>query len=412
MKAQNMGLDWNMPTFFDEAINTDENEGMARFTADNRLLYFAGCMREDTKGGCDLYTAKYENGNVNSVDRIADPLNSEAWDSQPSITCDGKTLFFSSTREGGFGGADIYFSDLKSDGTWSIAQNIGELFNTIGDVPGMGDGDLFVSRKIMGNWSEPQNMGSPINSQGKELGIYVQADGVTANFSSARKGGVGGLDLYQVTLPEDLRPETVVHVEGFVVNGESQKPVAATVDIIRAKQKFKVTTDENGRFFVCLPSDQAFSFQTQPEGFGYHISAEYFESSDNKQSRQIKIELNPEKEVPKPAFSKIREIKERRIQFFFPFDSYEITTETQSDLNQLITLLEKETWWKLEIIGYADSSGNADYNLKLSEKRAKVIADFLQESGFAAQQVYKQGKGSANSGNKQLARRVDVRLHR
>jgi len=255
-------------------------------------------------------------------------------------------------------------------------------------------------------------MGYPINSQGKELGIYVQSDGATANFSSARKGGIGGLDLYQVTLPEELRPETVVHVEGFVVDAETQKPVEAEVDIIRAKQKFKVETDKEGRFFICLPSNQAFSFQTQPDGYNYHISAEFFESSDNKESRQIKIELNPEKDIAKPAFSKIREIKERRIQFFFPFDSFEITEETQSDLNQMIKLLEKETWWKLEIVGYADSSGNADYNLKLSEKRAKVIADFLEASGFATQQVYKQGKGSAQDGNKQLARRVDVRLHR
>ena len=105
-----------------------------------------------------------------------------------------------------------------------------------------------------------------------------------------------------------------------------------------------------------------------------------------------------------------REIKERRVQFFFPFDSFELTEDTQSDLDKLIELLAEESWWKVEVIGLADNSGSADYNQHLSEKRAKSIADYLQMSGIQTDQVYKKGNGSQGSGK--LSRRVDVRLYR
>jgi len=424
--------EWQAPSFFDNSINTSENEGMARFSADNTTLYFAGCLRADTEGGCDLYQARYIHGNVDNIERIEGDLNSKYWDSQPSITCDGNTIYFSSTREGGYGSADIYFSEKLPNGEWSIPQNFGPEFNTIGDeeapfissdgktlyytstgLPGMGDGDIFITRLEKGKWTAPQNMGTPINSQGKELGFYIQADGKTANFSSAREGGEGGMDLYQVELPPAFQPRSIVHVEGYVYDEVTKLPLSCEVDIIRAEFKYKVTSDDAGRFFICLPADKAFSFQTQPSGYEYHISAEFFESTDNRQSHHLEMALSPERTTvqAKPvAFSQKRQIKERRVQFFFPFDSFELTADTESDLNKLIKLLSQETWWKVEVIGLADNSGSADYNQKLSERRAKTIADYLQKSGIQTDQVYKKGNGSQGSGK--LSRRVDVRLYR
>ncbi len=432
MLSYKIGEEWQMPEYFDQSINTSENEGMARFSADNTTLYFAGCLREDTEGGCDLYQARYIHGKVDQIERIEGNLNSKSWDSQPSITCDGNVLYFSSTREGGYGSADIYFSERLPNGKWGVPQNFGPEFNTIGDeeapfissdgktlyytstgLPGMGDGDIFITRLEKGKWTKPQNMGLPINSQGKELGFYIQADGKTANFSSAREGGEGGMDLYEVELPPAFQPRSIVHVEGYVYDQESQLPLSCEVDIIRAEYKYKVKSDETGRFFICLPADKAFSFQTQPDGYDYHISAEFFESTDNRQSHHLEMALLPTKSAVKAKPVKLtqkREIKERRVQFFFPFDSFELTEDTESDLNKLINLLSQETWWNVEVIGLADNSGSAEYNQQLSEKRAKSIADYLQKSGIQTDQVFKKGNGSQGSGK--LSRRVDVRLYR
>jgi len=182
------------------------------------------------------------------------------------------------------------------------------------------------------------------------------------------------------------------------------------VDIIRSETKYTVQSDDNGKFFICLPANKAFSFQAQPLGFEYFISAEFFETNDNKQSRNITLELEPTRVKAVSTRTKTREIKERRVQFFFPFDSYDLTEETMLDLDKLINLLAKETWWQVEVIGLADNTGSAAYNLSLSEKRAKVIADYLGKSGIKTDQVFQQGKGSHGSGK--LSRRVDVRLYR
>jgi len=388
-------------------------------------------MREDTEGGCDIYRASYVSGEIFDVERIPNNLNSEKWDSQPSITCDGKVLFFSSTREGGYGGSDIYFSKLEDDGTWSYAENLGPLINSAGDeeapfissdgktlyftstgLPGMGDGDLFLSRWMNKSWSSPINLGFPINSQGKELGIYIQADGQTINFSSAREGGRGGLDLYQTTLPSSMRPESVVHVEGFVKDDETGLPLSTEVKISRAGQEITLTSDKNGRFFICLAANQAFSFQAQPEGYTYYISAEFFESRDNRQSHEVELRLSKGDTYVVPEFKQTREIKERRVQLFFGYDSAEISSNTEEDLKGILKILGEEDWWKVEVIGYADNSGSSSYNLLLSEKRAGMVVQFLEANGVKTDQVLKQqGQGSVQ-GDSKMARRVDVRLYR
>jgi outer membrane protein OmpA-like peptidoglycan-associated protein/tetratricopeptide (TPR) repeat protein len=430
------GDNWKKGKAYGNSLNTDENEGMARFEMHGKAFYFSGCMREDTEGGCDIYKATLKDEEIIEVSRLEGNLNSHEWDSQPSISCDGTKMFFSSTRKDGLGGGDIYLSSLMPHGDWGIPSNLGPTLNTKGDEeapfiandgktlyftstghPGQGDGDLFVSRFENGIWTKPQNLGYPINSTGKEIGMYVQGNGKTAFFASERLTGNGGLDIYTFELPEELRPIPMVHLEGFVTNEETEVPIATTISISNSEEKFTAQSDETGWFFLCVPGNKGYSFQINEKGYDYFIDAQFLDAQDNTSNNTIKLPLVPKNNVKTVAVRKGSPVREKRVQFFFEFDSFELTQKAELELKELSKLLNREKDWKVEVVGYADNSGSANYNKKLSEKRAKAIVSFLSKYGVTIDKVIKtEGLGSIasspNNDRSSQSRRVDVVLRK
>lgn len=425
---------WSKSRSFGKAINTSKNEGMAKFETHGNAFYFAGCMRNDTEGGCDIYKAELRKGDVSKVTRVEGNLNSEYWDSQPSITCDGQFMFFSSSRSGGKGGADIWMSQLTSNGEWGIPQNIGNQINTDGDEEapfissdgqtlyftsngheGQGDGDIFISRKINGSWSLPTNLDYPINSPGKELGFYVQGDGKTAFYASAKIGGEGGLDIYSIELPEEFRPNPMVHLEGFVKDGQSGEPIKAEVVIGRKDDRWVTKTDENGWFFICLPGNKGYSFQVNETGYKYYIEAAFLEAQENITPFRQEILLERD-HVPEPELvSKGAPVSEESIQIFFDFDSYSINQKAMNKLKKLSSFLHKEDDLKVEVVGYADRKGDVEYNKVLSKNRADAIVNFLKKEGIEIEKVVRnEGKGSilSEENNDTEFRRVDIVVKR
>ncbi len=430
------GNNWKKGKAYGNSLNTDENEGMARFEMHGKAFYFSGCMREDTEGGCDIYKATLKDEEIIEVSRLEGNLNSHEWDSQPSISCDGTKMFFSSTRKDGLGGGDIYLSSLLPNGDWGIPTNLGAIINTKGDEeapfiandgktlyftstghPGQGDGDLFVSRFENGIWTKPENLGYPINSTGKEIGMYVQGNGKTAFFASERMNGTGGLDIYTFELPEELRPIPMVHLEGFVTDEETGEPIATTISISNSEEKFTAQSDETGWFFLCVPGNKGYSFQINEKGYDYFIDAQFLDAQDNTSNNTIKLPLVPKNNVKTVAVRKGSPVREKRVQFFFEFDSFELTQKAELELKELSKLLNREKDWKVEVVGYADNSGSASYNKKLSEKRAKAIVSFLSEYGVTIDKVIKtEGLGSIasspNNDTSSQSRRVDVVLRK
>ena len=422
---------WQKSKSFGNEINTDQNEGMAKFEAHGKAFYFAGCKRADTEGGCDIYKAVLKDDEVADVFRLQGNLNSTNWDSQPSITCDGKTMYFCSTRKEGLGGSDIWVSHLMANGDWSLPENLGDVINTDGDEeapfissdgttlyftstghPGQGDGDLFISRNIMGIWTSPNNLGYPVNSTAKEIGIYVHSNSSTAYFASSRNGGLGGLDIYEVELPEQYRPDAIVHIEGSVFDYATYDPIATKVKIGRDNESWTIESDEDGWFYLCLPGNKGYSFQVEHKGYEYYVNAAFIENADFSKPVKVDIPLVPntftEKKPPHTPPT-----TEKRIHFFFNFDSYALNEDTKDTLKDLVELLKREEGWKVEVVGYADKSGSDDYNKKLSEKRAAAIVDYLTKSGVTVDKVVKsEGKGSINSSDEKQARRVDVVMRR
>lgn len=430
------GDDWKKSKAYGSSLNTDENEGMARFAMHGKTFYFSGCMREDTEGGCDIYKATLKDEEIIEVSRLEGNLNSHEWDSQPSISCDGTKMFFSSTRKDGLGGGDIYLSSLLPNGDWGVPSNLGPNLNTQGDEeapfiandgktlyfsstghPGQGDGDLFVSRFENGIWTKPKNLGFPINSTGKEIGMYVQGNGKTAFFASERMNGTGGLDIYTFELPEELRPIPMVHLEGFVTDQETEEPIATTISISNAEEKFTAQSDQTGWFFLCVPGNKGYSFQINEKGYDYFIDAQFLDAQDNTSNSIIKLPLVPKNNIKTVAVRKGSPVREKRVQFFFEFDSYDLTQKAELELKELSKLLNREKDWKVEVVGYADNSGSASYNKKLSEKRAKAIVRFLSEYGVTIDTVIKtEGLGSIasapNNDRSSQSRRVDVVLRK
>ncbi len=413
---------WSQGLSFDASINSDVNEGMAKFAADERYMYYAGCEREDAKGGCDIYQAKMKGNALIEVNTIPGNINTKYWESQPSISCDGSMMFFSSSREDGEGGSDIYVSYKMNDGRWSHGENLGDVVNTTGDEEapfispdgltlyftstghtGMGDGDLFMSRLDQVNdstwgWREPVNLGYPFNTPYQEIGLFVQPDGKTVYFASARQDGYGGLDIYKSELPEEFRPYDRVLVEGQIKDEFTEEPLPLKLDILRNGIKWEIETDKDGWYFICLPSDKAYAFQVVHNNYEYYMEAAYLPTQNNAIPFRFDIDLIPKRRLSMRMEKE--EPKEIIYTFLFDFDSFALNEKTRGQLKELVQKLETESGWEVNVIGYTDNIGNMAHNQLLSEQRARAIVQYLDNMGIKVKSISQEGRGALVSKDK------------
>ena len=210
--TNDFALMWNKKQKLPPPLNTDANEGAASISPDGRYLYFAKCNTKDGYGSCDIYRSKREGNSWGEPENLGANVNSKDWDSQPSIASDGRTLFFASSREGGYGKSDIWYSYLKDDGTWTKAKNCGSVINTGGNemtpyihpsnttlyfssdsLIGMGGEDIYYSKLVNGKFQKPVNLGYPVNTPADETCFIASANGLFAIYS--RKNDNGDFDL-------------------------------------------------------------------------------------------------------------------------------------------------------------------------------------------------------------------------
>ncbi len=429
--------EWSKVRSFDGKVNTRENEGMARYATSGRSFFFAGSKRPDSEGGCDLYQAKVDwVGDVEEIIHL-EGLNSDHWDSQPCVSCQGDVIYFSSSREGGLGGADIYKSYKLEDGTWAAPENLGPSINTPFDEEapyiasdkktlyftsnghgGQGDGDLFISRFKNEEWTPAENLGYPMNSQAKELGIHIMADGKTAYFASARFGGYGGLDIYKFELPKEYRPSKVVYIDGVVIDDSTNRPLPSEFKIYRTGEKYEITTDAQGRFFTCLNANKAYTFHVEIDGYEDFMSAIFIPEATTEEPTAAIIQMIPIKDkiaqAPEPKVvkeHKFLEPSERTMNLYFDINSSDLDRVARMKLEDLSQMLVKSNEWEVEVVGYADSSGNADYNKMLSDKRAQAVANHLKSLGVDIKDVRQEGRGAqggTTEEERRLSRRVEV----
>jgi len=408
---------WGYPRPLSEAVHTPLNEGMAKYAPLSRFFLFAGCRRSDTEGSCDIYKSFLEENEELDIYPLPGNLNSTYWDSQPSISCDGRSIYFSSLRPGGYGGADIWVSHQLQDGTWGSPKNLGPEVNTQGDEegpfiandgvtlyfasdgkPGFGYHDLFVSRLEYGQWTEAINLGFPINSAARELGIHLFADADMMLFASSRDGT---MDIFQAHVPESLRPAPMCQIEGEIFDLTDGKPLSGAHILMKSGEDgMMLYSDEYGQFSACVVGGKGYSFQVDYPGYTYFVDAAYF-SSDTV--HRIEIALEKERLIrsePKP---------ERTVQVFFPMNSTEPDPAGKTRLKDLVQLLRQNPELIVEITGYADSTGSSEYNRELSRARADSIASFLQQHGVDSGVIVRiSGQGMLDQSD--ASRRADIVL--
>ena len=396
---------WSEAVPLPGGVNTNLNEGAQCISADGNTVIFTACNRPDGLGSCDLYIM-FRRGNRWTEPRNMKTVNSRHWDSNPSLSADGRTLYFASSRPGGEGGSDIWVVNLDREGNaLNKPRSLGAPINTDHDEVspfihpdgkslyfasnghiGMGGYDLFVSRLgDDGKWQKPVNLGYPINTFAEERSLIVNARGDIAMFASAREEGKG-LDIYYFEIPEEAKPTTVTYVKGYVYDAINGHRLEADIELIELSSEelvAKQTSDKiTGEYFVCLPIEKNYAFNVSKPGYLFFSgNFSLIGLEDPEKPYIMNIPLNPIQSGVSVVMQNI----------FFEFDSFELLSDSYAELNKIADFLKSNPNIKIEIGGHTDNLGSKAYNLSLSENRAKSVYTYLINKGIEAKRLSYKG---------------------
>jgi outer membrane protein OmpA-like peptidoglycan-associated protein len=421
---------WNKAFNAGPPLNTMQNEGAQSLSSDGNYMYFTSCDRRGGMGSCDIYFSSNILGKWSEPANLRSPVNTPGWESQPSISADGRTLFFASSRKGGIGGKDLWYSRLNDKNSWSEPVNLGEGINTTGDEmspfihfdgrtlyfssdgrPGMGGFDIYMTRmKDDSTWTEPQNLGYPLNTFNDEMGLVIESNGKKAYFSSTRNK-LQGKDIYSFNLHESARPNPVSYLKGKVFDKETGKLLKADYELINLSANqivMKSSTDAAGSFLVCLPSGNNYGINIIKSGYLFYSENFMFAGEHTLISPFVKkILLSPLKVGETMQLANV----------FYEVDSWQLKKESLPELDNLVILIAENRNIVVEIGGFTDSTGTNEYNQTLSEKRALSVVDYLVSKGIPSASLKYKGYGNSmplgdnvTSEGRKLNRRTEARI--
>jgi outer membrane protein OmpA-like peptidoglycan-associated protein/tetratricopeptide (TPR) repeat protein len=390
-ESDKSGNNWQKGKSLPGDINTDQNEGAQCISQDGEWLIFTGCNRQDGFGSCDLYISyKMPNGTWSTAKNLGPQINTEFWESAPSLSPDKKDLYFSSRRNDGMGAADIWVSHRQPNGKWSEPENLGPEVNTAGEescpfihsdnqtmyftsdgLQGYGGSDLFMMRKgPNGKWSIPQNLGYPINTIDNEGSLIVAADGQTAYYASDRSDTHGGLDLYTFSMPKTVQPVRTLWVRGKVYDAKTNKGLPSNVEL----------KDIGAN----LPVGKTYSFTVNRKGYLFYSDTYNMGGSPADSTFEKNIPLQP------VGINTTVELK----NIFFETASFQLQPASFTELDKVVQLMKDNPTITVQISGHTDNVGIAAANLKLSNNRAKAVVDYLVSKGIAATRLTYKGFGA------------------
>jgi len=394
-------------------LNTIGNEGAQSFSLDGRYLFFVACDRQAGLGGCDIYYSVRMGDNWSEAINPGAPLNTKYWETYPSLSPTGDELYFASNRPGGMGKSDIWKSKVTilENGMLKFAEpvNLGPTINTPEDelspfihadnhtlyysskgMTGLGGYDVFVSYKdSLGKWGEPKNIGYPLNTCRDEIGFVVNAYGDKAYFSSDGQEKNGqGRDIYEAKLVKgNYRPiKKMKYAKGKIVDAETLEPIQAQIDVFSIKSNetvFRSVSDkQDGDFVVCAPEGENVGVNVSKKGYMFY--SDYFTPEDSFQF-DLKTGIPLDKiEIGKSVILK---------NIFFDFDEYTLKKESYMELNRLISFLQQNQRVRIRLDGHTDIKGSQEYNMTLSENRAKTAYNYLISKGIPKNRLEYKGYG-------------------
>ncbi len=278
---------WSEPTAV--GVAHDYNVGTAGISPDGmKMLIFMGGASDPGS----LFQINKTGETWSKPSLITPSINTPKYlESTASITPDGKTIYFASDRLGGLGGLDIYKTQMTASGSWSQPLNMGPEINSKADEDApfihpdqktlfftsnghnsMGGRDIFVSRLVNDKWTSPENMGYPVNTTANDNYFTLIADGTRAYFSSDRKGGKGGQDIYYLDMPAESSNIPLTMIKGKILNGETGKPIPTKIYLIdndtNKKLDFVYDPDPaTGNYLIILPPAKNYDMVIESEGF-------------------------------------------------------------------------------------------------------------------------------------------------
>lgn len=387
-----------------ETLAFDKNAGVLAYCEKTKTVYYE--RDNDGKGKnnfCKIYEASYdETSNTFGIPKaISLSFTQKADMKQPAVSSDGSKLYFVSKMEGGQGGYDIWVTN-KSGDTWGEPTNAGNVINTEFDeafpvvrdsalffssegFTGYGGLDLFSSVYANGAWSKPQNLKTPFNTSADDFSIALNADGKSGYFSSNRKDGVGGDDIYSFF----LTPVNLV-VKGRVTDMDNSSPLAGATVVLTATDGATdtTTTNANGEYSFNMAADKDYKINVLNPGYfgdskklstqGEKFSKEFSKANGNNYDFSIK-------KIPKT------EIKIDNI--YYDLDSFVLRNESKPSLDKLVKILEDTPDAFVQINSHTDERGKELYNNTLSENRAKSVVDYLVSKGISQNRLTAKGFG-------------------
>ncbi|RME18730.1 MAG: hypothetical protein D6799_02605 [Bacteroidetes bacterium] len=413
-------------------VNTENHDAAVCLSPDGqKLIIYQGGVN-----GGDLFIS-YLVGKVwSKPENLGKAINSRFHESSASFSYDGKILYFVSDREGGYGGHDIYYAEINEKGKFEKAVNIGPVINTEYDeeaVYMMPDGktmyfaskghnsiggyDVFKTTFENGQWTKPVNLGIPINTPDDDAFLALAGSGRRGYYSSASLGGYGGMDLYKITIlgPEkqpllntqdqllamaakpvtNLKVEQAVEVtkpkmtllKGIVYDAKTNEPLEAILNLIDNEKNIILASFKSnaatGKYLVTLPSGKNYGIAVQREGYLFH--SENFNLPADADYQEIT------KDIPLKKIEIGNAIVLKNI--FFDFDKATLRPESFNELDRLVKLLTENPGIRVEISAHTDSKGSDDYNMKLSQKRAESVVNYLIGKGITADRLVAKGYG-------------------
>lgn len=425
------------PQLISAAINSQFNEGAGTISGDGKTLVFASCDRPGAVGNCDLYISRRTGNNWSKPRNLGRNVNSVAWDSQPSLSADGRTLYFTSDRRGGVGQEDIYVTTLQDDGVWSVARNVGAPVNTTGKdmapfihasgstlyyvsdgMVGMGGLDVYKANADAGKWGAPENLGYPLNTFENESSLFISSDnrrGLCARTRPAEAGVAERerpVELFSFVVPAQVRSrEQSTYAQGRVFDAVTKKPLQADVQLYDLKTdelvQSVISDPESGDYTVVLNEGHQYGMYAVTDK--YLMRSLNFDYSDKRSFDPLTLDIYLE---PVRAGRAIV-----LNNLFFDTKEYALKPNSRTELNRLIKFMSQYPDVQVEISGHTDDVGTDDDNIVLSKNRAKSVYDYLTKHGVKAERLRFRGYGEAkplvandSEEHRQQNRRIELRI--
>ncbi len=423
------GDKWKSAINLGAPVNTDRNEGASTISQDGSLLLFTICDHPESLGRCDIFFSTRKGNKWSKPRNVGPAINGPAWESQPSLSHDGETLYFVSDRKGGKGGRDIWFSRLVG-GQWSKAKNLAGPINSPGNEgspflhadgvsfyfssdahPGFGGSDLFVSYQTDDSWSKPKNLGYPLNTKDEEANIFINTKGNLGFINSTRPGGMGKSDIYSFELDERIRPQVATFLRGTVRDSLTQEPLRARIQLLDVESgdtlRSQFSDPVDGKFLMTLPLNRAYAALVEAKGYLFGSKHFYLKELEEETYFDVFLDLSPIRKGAQVVLNNI----------FFDTGKWELKEESFAELEVLVRYLTQNPSMKIQLQGHTDDVGSETDNLELSQNRAEAVQNFLQERGIAPERLLAKGFGesqpqveNSSEENRSINRRTEFKV--